>query len=223
MSPCRLIPCPPPQLPWRAEPLFETTPPGPARTGVWGPSAAVLGYPRPPAVGVGQEQTRSRGTTVARARLGTYGGGARAPTPRVGGVSRVRPARERACACPAADWPARGLRVRARCQGRTVGSRSAWCLWGWCARAADSPDWPAVGGGGVGATLPGNCGRRAGRRLRSAAPPGLSPCPSPSSPRWNLEWALSPPGGRACPAGPVFVGEINTMTGRKISALRPRK
>lgn len=53
-------------------------------------------HPGPPALGVGQEQTRSRGTTVARARLGAWGRGARAGAA-WGGPSRVRPARERAC------------------------------------------------------------------------------------------------------------------------------
>lgn len=174
-----------------------------------------MGYPGPPALGVGQEQTRSRGTTVARARLGTRGGGARALAPRGGGLSRVRPARERACgcACPDADWPARALRVRARCQARTVGSRSAWCLRGWCAWAADSPDWPAGGGGGVGTTLLGNLGRRAGCR-GSAAPPRLRPRPPRPALRWDPEWALSRPGGRACPAGASFYGG-NTHNDRK--------
>lgn len=101
VSPCRLIPRSPPGLPSRAGPLFETRPlrglnrlgSGGRRRPCWGTRPPP---PRPPALGVGQEQTRSRGTTVARARLGARGGGARAPALR-GGASRVRPARERAC------------------------------------------------------------------------------------------------------------------------------
>lgn len=183
-----------------------------------------MGYPGPPALGVGREQTRSWGTTVARARLGTHGGGARALAPRGGVVSRVRPARERACgcACPDADWPARALRVRARCQARTMGSRSAWCLRGWCAWAADSPDWPAGAGGGVGATLLGNFGRRAGC-LGSAAPPRLRPSPFLPSLRWTRRGLCPRPAGAPAPRGLVFVVEINTMTGRKTSAFSPRK
>lgn len=160
--------------------------------------------PRPPALGVGQAQMWSRGTTVARARLGTHGGGARAPAPR-GGVSRVRPARERACGCayPAADWPARVVRVRARCQARTVGSRSAWCLRGSCAQAADVLDWPAGNGGG--AALLGNCGWQAGGP-GSVAPPRPHPCPSQPAPRWSPEWALSRPAGAPAPLCLFFGG-----------------
>lgn len=129
VSPCRLIPRPPPQLPSRAGPLFETPPAGPAGAGVWGPSAAVLGYPAPPprAAGVGGgagADAVAGDDSCTRAPVYAWGRGARAGAS-WGGVSRVRPARERACgcACPAADWPARVVRVRARCQARAVGSR----------------------------------------------------------------------------------------------------
>lgn len=193
-----------------------------------------VGYPSPPTPGrrrwgVGQAQMWSRGTTVARARLGTHGGGARAPAPRVcGGVSRVRPARERACGCayPVADWPARVVRVRARCQARTVGSRSAWCLRGSCAQAADALDWPASDGGG--AAQLGNCGRQASRRAGRRAGWGAWPLPVPSPALPSLRPGGAPsglcPGRRArLPRCACYLGEIHTMTGRKISAFRPRK
>lgn len=169
-----LSPHSPPQLPSRAGPLFETTPPGPAGTGFgdrrwpcWGTTT-----PRTPgrrSWGWGRKR-RGRGGRQLHARAWVLMGEGRARRRRVGGVSRVRPAREPACgcACPTADWPARAVRVRARCQARAVGSRSAWCLRGWCARAADAPDWPAGrGAGSAPRCLVTAAGGRAGERRPS--------------------------------------------------------
>lgn len=203
--------------------------PGPTRTGVWGLLAAGLGTPAPPprAAGVGGgagADVVAGDDSCTRAPGYAWGRGARACAACVGGFSRVRPARERACGCayPVADWPARVVRVRARCQARTVGSRSAWCLWGSCAQTADVLDWPAGGGGG--AAQLGNCGRQAGRRAGWGAWP--LPVPSPSLPSLRPGGAPSGlcPGRRArLPRCACYLGEIHTMTGRKISAFRPRK
>lgn len=106
-----------------------------------------------------------------------------------------------------------------------MGSRSAWCLRGSCARAADARDWPAGGRGGA-AALPGNCGRRAGGPGRAAPPrPRSSPrplLPAPARAQVEPGVGLCPgPGRRAVPAGPVLRGEMDTMTGRKASGFRP--
>lgn len=228
MSPCRFLPGPSPQLPLEWS-LYLRRPLRACTVRSLGAVGGRVGVPRAAGVGGGAGTDAVAGDdSCTRAPGYSWGRGARAGAAWGGGLTREARARasERACgcACPDADWPARALRVRARCQARAVGSRSAWCLRGWCARAADSPDWPAGGGGGVGATLLGNSGRRAGGGwLGSAAPPRRRPSPSLPSLRWNTEWALSRPGGRASPAGPVFVVEINTMTGRKTSAFGPRK
>lgn len=193
-----------------------------------------MGTPAPPprAAGVGGWGRRrcGRGGRQLHARAWVRMGEGRARLRRVcvGGVSRVRPARERACGCayPVADWPARVVRVRARCQARTVGSRSAWCLRGSCAQAADALDWPASDGGG--AAQLGNCGRQAGRRAGRRAGWGAWPLPVPSPALPSLRPGGAPsglcPGRRArLPRCACYLGEIHTMTGRKISAFRPRK
>lgn len=180
--------------------------------------------PGPPALGVGQEQTRSRGTTVD-ARAWVRGGGARAPARRVvvggGRLTREGPARERASerAC--------GLRMPGPLIGRlgrcgcALGARPQ--PWGRARTGVSGARAPgqqtrrigrrAAGVGG--AALLGNCGRSAGGP-RSAAPP--RPYPRPGGAR---EWALSRArAGAPAPAGPCSLGEINTMTGRKTSACK---
>lgn len=202
VSPCRFIPCPSPQLPLEPS-LYLRRPLRACTVGSLGTVSGRVGVPRAAGVGGGAGTDAVAGDdSCTRAPGYSWGRGARAGAA-TGGVSRVRPARERACgcACPDADWPARAVRVRARCQARTVGSRSAGCLRGWCAWAADSPDWPAGGGGGVGATLLGHFGRRGGL----GAPPLLCvpvlPC-LPSLPSGGAGSGLCPgPAGAPGPRG----------------------
>lgn len=162
--------------------------------------------PNPSALGVGQEQTRSRGTTVARARLGAWGRGARAGSA-WGGVL-TREARARASLRAAHARPLIG-RLR-RCG---------------CARGARPEPWGRARPGVSGARAPGQQTRRIGRRAVGAVPrclvtaaggraverrcSPLPPLPAAAlpAPRWSREWALSRPGRRACPAGPALWGK----------------
>lgn len=172
-----------------------------------------VGHPSPPTPGRrrwGWGRRRcGRGGRQLHARAWVRMGEGRARLRRVcvGGFSRVRPARERACGCayPVADWPARVVRVRARCQARTVGSRSAWCLWGSCAQTADVLDWPAGDGGG--AAQLGNCGRQAGGRAGERGPSPSPALPFPACAQVEPRVGFVPAGGRACPAVPVIWGK----------------
>lgn len=171
-------------------------------------------------VGVG----RSRGTTVARARRVCVGGGARACrrvwARGLGGLRLARAAPRVSEPAGCADWSAwrcggaRGARPEPWGRDRRVylgllrpGSRRA----------------GLVGGRGGGAALPGN---RAGGGPRGGREPASGRRSACAPPRSQVELAVGfVPGRRGAPAprGLFFFWEveINTMTGRKTSALRP--
>lgn len=164
------------------------------------PGYPLLGLP---ALGVGQKQTRSRGTTVACARLGARGGGVRALVPRGGGLTREARARARLQAAHA----------------RPLIGRLGRCG---CARGARLEPWGRARPGVSGACAPRQQMRRIGRRVAGAVPcclvtaggrgsvgvclPARLAPPLPA-PRWNPEWALSRSGWRAGLPGPVLWGK----------------